>query len=441
VNASARNLAKLAAATVGLLGSLILVEAVVTNHNVRIDLTPEKKFTLSEHARQVVSGLERDVHVTAMLQSDRPENAFIEDMLWRMGSVSPRFSYTLVDMNRNPALARRYDVYDYGALIVESGERRRDARFSAGESELVFAILQVGRDRPKVVYFVTGHGERNLYDDHPEKGFSTLRVAIRDDFYDVRLLPLADVAAVPEDADVVVVCGPQAGFSDAELAALDRYLRSGGALLVLLDPDGSPSLAQFVERYGLGLPPLTVVDPEKRMFAGEDVTFKVSPPGDVHPILRGVAAAPVFSVARVVEPGGDPAKGIVARPVLASSSGGRTIPSGDAPKDGGDGTVGAVYVGAEALVPSSGSRPGRIVVYGDSDFTSNFFIQHLGNKDLAVNTINWLAEDLGQIGARPQSKEGGRHQFFMSAQQAREYGLIDEVIVSRARVPVPAGVR
>ncbi len=31
--------------------------------------------------------------------------------------------------------------------------------------------------------------------------------------------------------------------------------------------------------------------------------------------------------------------------------------------------------------------------------------------------------------------------FFMGAQQAKEYGLIDEVIVSRARVPVPSGVR
>ncbi|MBI3080194.1 MAG: ATP-dependent Clp endopeptidase proteolytic subunit ClpP [candidate division NC10 bacterium] len=31
--------------------------------------------------------------------------------------------------------------------------------------------------------------------------------------------------------------------------------------------------------------------------------------------------------------------------------------------------------------------------------------------------------------------------FFMSAQQAKEYGLIDEVIVSRVGVPVPAGVR
>ena len=31
--------------------------------------------------------------------------------------------------------------------------------------------------------------------------------------------------------------------------------------------------------------------------------------------------------------------------------------------------------------------------------------------------------------------------FFMSPQQAKEYGLIDEVIVSRAGLPVPAGVR
>ncbi|MBI2081739.1 MAG: ATP-dependent Clp endopeptidase proteolytic subunit ClpP [candidate division NC10 bacterium] len=31
--------------------------------------------------------------------------------------------------------------------------------------------------------------------------------------------------------------------------------------------------------------------------------------------------------------------------------------------------------------------------------------------------------------------------FFMSAHQAKEYGLIDEVIASRSRVPVPAGVR
>jgi ATP-dependent Clp protease protease subunit len=31
--------------------------------------------------------------------------------------------------------------------------------------------------------------------------------------------------------------------------------------------------------------------------------------------------------------------------------------------------------------------------------------------------------------------------FFMSAQQAKEYGLLDEVIMSRVGVPVPAGVR
>ena len=54
-----------------------------------------------------------------------------------------------------------------------------------------------------------------------------------------------------------------------------------------------------------------------------------------------------------------------------------------------------------------------------------------------VNRI--LVQHTGQALEKIQRKTD--RDFFMSAQQAREYGLIDEVIVSRARVPVPAGVR
>jgi ABC-type uncharacterized transport system involved in gliding motility auxiliary subunit len=96
-------------------------------------------------------------------------------------------------------------------------------------------------------------------------------------------------------------------------------------------------------------------------------------------------------------------------------------------------------VGAEAAVPSSsGKGEGRIVVYGDSDFTSNFFIDHLGNKDLAVNTINWLAEDIERMGARPASQEPGRHQFFMSAGQGRRALLLSTLVMPA--VPLAIGV-
>jgi ATP-dependent Clp protease protease subunit len=54
-----------------------------------------------------------------------------------------------------------------------------------------------------------------------------------------------------------------------------------------------------------------------------------------------------------------------------------------------------------------------------------------------VNRI--LVQHTGQLLEKIQ-RETDRD-FFMSAQQAKEYGLIDEVIASRARVPVPAGVR
>ncbi len=444
MNANLRNWMKLFLATLGLLATLVVLEAILTNHNVRWDMTPEKKFTLSDHARRVISGLTRDVHVTAMLRSDRPENPFIEDLLWRMASLSPHFSYTLVDMNRSPAVARQYGVNAYGTFVVEGGGRRRDASFSAGESDLVFAILQVSRDRPKVVYFLTGHGEKDLYDERPEEGFTKLKLAITEDFYEVRLLPLAQVGEVPQDASVVVICGPKEDYTQAEIAALDAYVRRGGSLLVLLDPGDFPRLAAFLQEYGFELPPLIVADPEKRLFAGEDLTFKVSAPALIHPILNGVVAPPVFSLARVVEARPDGARGIVAQPILASSGRSWATPDTDVAKKGqalfeeGRDRPGPLPLGGEVVVPvqgpSASKRPsekqyGRIVVYGDSDFTSNFLIQHQGNKDLAVNTINWLAEDLGQIAARPQSQEMGRHQFFMSARQGQVVLVLSTVVM------------
>jgi ABC-type uncharacterized transport system involved in gliding motility auxiliary subunit len=69
-----------------------------------------------------------------------------------------------------------------------------------------------------------------------------------------------------------------------------------------------------------------------------------------------------------------------------------------------------------ALVPSD-DRGGRLIVLGDSDFASNGIIDYLGNKDLLVNSVNWLARDESLLSARAQSKEVGREQFFVTETQ------------------------
>jgi len=58
-----------------------------------------------------------------------------------------------------------------------------------------------------------------------------------------------------------------------------------------------------------------------------------------------------------------------------------------------------------------------VIVIGDSDFATNGIIDYLGNKDLLVNSINWLTRDESLLAARAQSKEVGREQFFVTETQ------------------------
>jgi ABC-type uncharacterized transport system involved in gliding motility auxiliary subunit len=50
-----------------------------------------------------------------------------------------------------------------------------------------------------------------------------------------------------------------------------------------------------------------------------------------------------------------------------------------------------------------GDKEARLAVVGDSDFASNGYITFYGNRDLFLNTVNWLAQDEDLISIRPKS--------------------------------------
>ena len=56
-----------------------------------------------------------------------------------------------------------------------------------------------------------------------------------------------------------------------------------------------------------------------------------------------------------------------------------------------------------------GPKPeSRVVVFGDSDFASNFALGIRGNGDLFVNAVNWLAQQENLIAIRPREPEDRR---------------------------------
>jgi ABC-type uncharacterized transport system involved in gliding motility auxiliary subunit len=79
--------------------------------------------------------------------------------------------------------------------------------------------------------------------------------------------------------------------------------------------------------------------------------------------------------------------------------------------EGGRDTAGPISLAAAGemtIVPTGaqsnraqGDLASRIVVFGDSDFAANSDLKLSGNRDLILNSLNWLAEDEDMISIRP----------------------------------------
>jgi ABC-type uncharacterized transport system involved in gliding motility auxiliary subunit len=149
---------------------------------------------------------------------------------------------------------------------------------------------------------------------------------------------------------------------------------------------------------------------------GEGMTFAVAELERTFLVSRTLGAPPVLSNARALR-----VDDAAAAPVVGFLE---TSPSsyGVVPGRGGDDDArqssGPLTVGV-AVFPrrDAGAAGGRLLVYGDADFGSNRFLEYKGNKDLLLNSVNWLVRDDLLIGQRAQDKAPGREQFFVTSQQ------------------------
>jgi ABC-type uncharacterized transport system involved in gliding motility auxiliary subunit len=414
---------RVAAAVPALVAIFFFGQGALDRRAWRADLTPERRYTLSDHAGRVLDGLATDVRILAFLRSQDPRNLVIRDLLHQFELRSRRVRVEAVDVNRSPSLAREYDVASYGALVVESGGRRRVVT-SPHEEILIAAILQVTRQERRTIGWVLGHGEGDLTSIDRHRGYSTARRVLENEYYDV--VPVSLLGGdVPVGVSALVVAGPSKDFLPEELAALDRYLQRPGQLLALLDPHQAPALVAFLERYHLRLGRDVVVDPDARLYGGEYLTMELEYDRAAHPVLASLTAAPLFSRTRSVEvltASGVDTAGLVFLRTGAESwttlDEGVTRAAVPTFVQGRD-RRGPIGVGAEVafrtpVLPGEEPRQGRVLAYGNAQFANNFFIEYLGNKDLFANSVAWLVRDPEGIGRRNPRQLPGVNQFFVS---------------------------
>ncbi|MBI3929463.1 MAG: GldG family protein [Armatimonadetes bacterium] len=426
----------------------VLVLAVSHQNQHTFDLTQNARHTLSQQSADLVKGLERPVKLWVFLvESDKPGRQKAEDLLERYRQNNPgQFIYEIVDPVRRNSLATMFEINQPGQGVVEflqegdttgGAEARRERFTSVDEDAVTNALLKLTRQKDLKAYFLTGHGEAEL-DSQEGQGLSGLKAAAVKEGYQTVPLNLNQDKKIPEGCDVLVIAGPRAMPVETEQQILEHYLSGTGRVFFMVTPETPAYWTDLLKKYGFEVPAEVVVDAQSEkpeIAVGQEydtthaitsnfqqyVAFLLTRPVDVGKapegaevlslVKTGPAAAP-YPLAQVLSRQViefDPGK---ARPISIMAVGNYPKEAPEAEE-----TPAAEEGKEKKATPSA-----RIAVTGNVAFATNQMLAFLGNRDLALNTLNWLAESEDMITIRP--REANSQPMMVSAPQMRWVGLV-----------------
>jgi ABC-type uncharacterized transport system involved in gliding motility auxiliary subunit len=421
-----------------LLGILALVEAVSYRHNYRVDLTENRRHSLSSQTIKILQSLPAEITATGFFRADLPGKRAAEDLFRQYESSSRgKFKWKVVDPDREPGLAKRYGVESYGTVVLDT-KTKSEKILDASEEKLTNGLVRVIREGKRTVYIVKGHGEHEV-SNTDRSGFSEAKAALEQANYEVRELLLVREPKIPDDAALAILPGPKNDLLSPELAALDAYIARGGKVFFMVNPYQAEGLTSYLATYGIALGNDLVIDRLSRAFGGDFVVPAIYQ-YETHPITKDFGSTlTFFPLTRSVDIQAKPPQGVTAQ-ILARSGPGSWGETTRSELDRGAVTMdakdrpGPVPVAAVATVDAS--NPGkkdakaRIVAFGTSNLASNQFLNVQGNRDLFLNTVSWLAEEENLVAIRPRAPK--QSPVFLTAAQGRLVFWIPVVLLPAA---------
>jgi ABC-type uncharacterized transport system involved in gliding motility auxiliary subunit len=420
---------------------LAAVNYLASRQNKRWDFTSNQVYSLSDQTIKILKELDAPVKFTVFdreLSLDGYRDR-LESYTYQSSQVTAEF----IDPEKNPLRAKAAEITSLGTILVEYKDRTERVT-SSNEQDLTNALIKAITGETRKVYFTQGHGEKDTASDD-RSGYTAIAQALTTDNYGVEKIVLAQAGAVPDDATVLVIAGPQTDFFQPEIDAISAYVDRGGKVLALLDPppgDGTsttPLLDGFLQSWGFNLGRNIVVDASGiGQILGTDASVPVAANYPPHPMTQNFQLMTAFPMARSIEASDQGGAGRVPQVVVQTSA--QSWAEADMAAIGkGDGRVelnedrgdrpGPISLGAAVSAPAANppaatAKPetpegapetpeppkpeSRLVVLGDSDFASNGILGVQGNRDFFQNAVNWLAQQEGLIAIRPREPEDRR---------------------------------
>ena len=411
----------------GALGVVIAANVALYRHDVHFDATREGLNTPPQQLTDLVDQLRSPLSLAYFYNASDPNALATRDMIENAARNHPLLAFRAIDLDKEPGLARDIGVHSYNTAVLQAGDRKVLVENVTDAARLGYAALRVLRQRAETICFVTGHGETfrpmpgHYHFGHAEtlrghdipgagdvlvaepEQLDRLQLALNEVGFEMRPLVMATASAIPADCAVVAEIGPRTALAAGEADLLADYLKNGGRLAMLIDPQfplGTDLRSSLLAPLGLSSDPAIIIDPLNHFRTDPDkVAVPYYPP---HPITTRLALT-VFAQARPIRLGQPPS--MVKASVLAVSSqdsylrpasaaGGITVAAdGPAAAEGEHGAQ-ALAVALEGAFPGgSPDKHFRFVISGTSKFTTNEYFSYVSNGELSLAIMRWLAED------------------------------------------------
>jgi ABC-type uncharacterized transport system involved in gliding motility auxiliary subunit len=381
--------------TLAFLGILLVVNVLIYQNPIEpLDATADKQNTLAPESLQALEQLTEPVTATAFYSANI-SNQSADELLAKFKAGSDgKFEYTFVNPDLDPVAAKEAGITGDGKILLTMGGRKEIAGY-ASETEITKAIYRLINPEPRVIYFITGHGEASL--ESSQVSMATAKKTLEDKNYTVKSLNLVVDNKIPEDALTIVIPGPMKPVSEQEVNLLKSYVDAGGSLIVMENPtivtdfgDAADPLADYLMKdWGISLNNDIIID-----LGSQQPLYAVSASYSQHPITQNLTQNYIVIMPQARSITLDMGLENITTTELLFTSTNSWGEKNFITAEGSQISMDPEDLPGPLVMAASGENSqtkGRVVVFGNSYFADDTGFDTYGNGNIFLNALDWAA--------------------------------------------------
>ena len=387
-----------------LFATVIALLALLSNqYSFTSDWTKNNRNTLSDVSIKLLQQMPAPVTITTFIPDGNliSNRKYIEELVARYKKHKQDITLKIINPDIAPDLVRALKVTNYGEVVVEY-EGRNEHITQLKEQTLTNTLQRLLRQGERRLLFITGHGERTPT-GHANFDWSDFAEKLKIKGITAETFNLNETPTIP-DVAAIVIASPQAEFLPGEVKRIVEYVKAGGNLLWVQEPNKSLlGLKPLALLLGINFYPGTIVDPTAQMMNVNDPSFAVVTSYPQHPITLDFQYMSLFPKAVGIIHS-QAKENWTVQPFLqtvARSWSETGVLQGAIDYNADKDIVGPLTIGltltarkkSESEKSTKEQKNQRIVILGDGDFLSNTYLGNQGNLNIGHNIMNWLSND------------------------------------------------